>query len=222
MTDSSGRDVVRCFVKGAPGPAPRPRLTAVGAELELIPIDDDGKAKYLAENERLGAQGLRVMATARKDFDPATFDPAGDLLPAGRRPHAPGARRHRRSARARRAKAAITTAKAAGIQVRMITGDHAVTAKAIGDQLGIEGRAVTGAEFAAMSDDELIQEIDGIGVIARVTPEDKVRLVDILKRKGHIVAMTGDGVNDAPALKRPTSASRWASPEPRSPRKPRS
>src|SRR3954468_20000732 len=84
----------------------------------------------------------------------------------------------------------------------MITGDHAVTAKAIGDELGIEGRAVTGAEFAAMTDDELVEAIDDIGVIARVTPEDKVRLVDILKRKGHIVAMTGDGVNDAPALKK--------------------
>src|SRR3954454_10605119 len=100
------------------------------------------------------------------------------------------------------AKAAIATAKSAGIKVRMITGDHAVTAKAIGDQLGLEGRAVTGAEFAAMSDDQLISEIDDIGVIARVTPEDKVRLVDILKRKGDIVAMTGDGVNDAPALKK--------------------
>jgi P-type Ca2+ transporter type 2C len=84
----------------------------------------------------------------------------------------------------------------------MITGDHAVTAAAIASQLGIEGRAITGAEFAAMSDDELLGTIDGVGVIARVTPEDKVRLVDTLKRRGHIVAMTGDGVNDAPALKR--------------------
>jgi Ca2+-transporting ATPase len=141
------------------------------------------------------------MATARKDFDPATFDPDADLLPLidgltllalvgivdPPRPQA---------------KAAIAAAGQAGIQIRMITGDHAVTAKAIGDHLGIEGRAVTGAEFAAMPDDQLLDEIDGIGVIARVSPEDKVRLVDILKRKGHIVAMTGDGVNDAPALKK--------------------
>src|SRR5262249_29075066 len=90
----------------------------------------------------------------------------------------------------------------AGMQVRMITGDHAVTAAAIAKDLGIRGRAITGAEFAAMSDDELIDAIDDVGVIARVTPEHKVRLVDTLKRKGHIVAMTGDGVNDAPALKR--------------------
>ena len=84
----------------------------------------------------------------------------------------------------------------------MITGDHAVTAQAIATQLGIEGRALTGAEFAAMSDDEAIRQIDDIGVIARVAPEHKVHLVDILRAKGDIVAMTGDGVNDAPALKK--------------------
>src|SRR5207244_2625614 len=100
------------------------------------------------------------------------------------------------------AKAAIETAKSAGIQIRMITGDHAVTAEAIAGKLGIEGRAITGAEWAAMSDDEALAQIDEIGVIARVSPEDKVRLVDTLKRRGHVVAMTGDGVNDAPALKR--------------------
>jgi Ca2+-transporting ATPase len=84
----------------------------------------------------------------------------------------------------------------------MITGDHAVTAEAIARELGIEGRAITGAQFAELSDEEADSQIDGIGVIARVTPEQKVRLVDILKRKGHVVGMTGDGVNDAPALKR--------------------
>jgi Ca2+-transporting ATPase len=77
-----------------------------------------------------------------------------------------------------------------------------VTAEAIAQQLGIEGRAITGADFGAMSDDELVAQIDDIGVIARVTPEHKVRLVNTLKRKGQIVAMTGDGVNDAPALKK--------------------
>jgi Ca2+-transporting ATPase len=200
MKDDRGLDVVRCYVKGAPDQLLARASEAIGADLAAISIDDDGRQRYLAENRRLGEQGLRVMATARRDLDPKEFDPDGDLLPIVNDltllalvgivdPARP------------QAKAAIATAKAAGIQVRMITGDHAVTAKAIGDELGIGGRAVTGAEFAAMGDDELLGEIDDIGVIARVSPEDKVRLVNILKRKGHIVAMTGDGVNDAPALK---------------------
>ena len=100
------------------------------------------------------------------------------------------------------AKAAIAKCHSAGIQVRMITGDHAVTAAAIGHELGIEGKALTGAQFAAMSDDDLKKDLDNIGVIARVAPEDKIRLVRLLQEQQNIVAMTGDGVNDAPALKK--------------------
>jgi Ca2+-transporting ATPase len=201
MTDEAGRDVVRCFVKGAPDQLLARAAMVPGPDLTPVPVDDDFRERYMAENERLAEQGLRVMATGRKDLDPATFDPDADLLALldgmtlltlvgivdPPRPQA---------------KAAIEKAHTAGIQVRMITGDHAVTAGAIASQLGIEGRAITGAEFAAMSDEQAAREIDGIGVIARVTPEHKVRLVDVLKGKGHIVAMTGDGVNDAPALKR--------------------
>jgi P-type Ca2+ transporter type 2C len=201
MKDEDGDDVVRCFVKGAPDQLLARSSTVLGADLRPVAADDAFRERYLAENERLGEQGLRVLATARKDFDPRTFDPGGDLLALmdgltllalvgivdPPRPQA---------------KAAIATAHSAGIEVRMITGDHAVTAAAIARELGIQGRAITGAEFAAMSDEQLLKEIDGIGVIARVTPEDKVRLVDTLKARGHIVAMTGDGVNDAPALKR--------------------
>jgi Ca2+-transporting ATPase len=202
MKDESGRDVVRCFVKGAPDQILARGTTTLSADdLRPVSVDDDMRKRYEDENARLGEQGLRVLATARKDFDPASFDPNADLLPLVDGltllalvgivdPPRPTA------------KDAIATAYEAGMQVRMITGDHAVTAAAIAKGLGIRGRAITGAEFAAMSDDELIGAIDGIGVIARVTPEDKVRLVDTLKRKGHIVAMTGDGVNDAPALKR--------------------
>ena len=202
MKDDSGRDVVRCFVKGAPDQLlARATQTLAPEDLSPFAVDDAFKQRYEAENQRLGEQGLRVLATGRKDFDPDAFDPNADLLPLldgltvlalvgivdPPRPTA---------------KDAIATAHAAGMQVRMITGDHAVTAAAIAKNLGIDGRAITGAEFGAMSDDELLAQIDEIGVIARVTPEHKVRLVDTLKRKGHIVAMTGDGVNDAPALKR--------------------
>ena len=84
----------------------------------------------------------------------------------------------------------------------MITGDHAVTAAAIGHELGVEGKALTGAQFAAMSDDDLKKQLDDIGVIARVAPEDKIRLVRLLQEQQNVVAMTGDGVNDAPALKK--------------------
>jgi P-type Ca2+ transporter type 2C len=201
MPDDSGREVVRAFVKGAPDQLLERSSSHLDPELKVAEVDDGFRQRYLDENARLGEQGLRVLATGRKDFDAQTFDPGGDMLALmdgltvlalvgivdPPRPQA---------------KAAIAEAHSAGIEVRMITGDHAVTAEAIAQQLGIRGRAITGAEWAAMSDEEAEREIDGIGVIARVTPEDKVRLVDTLKRKGHIVAMTGDGVNDAPALKR--------------------
>ena len=119
----------------------------------------------------------------------------------GAGPDAAGPRRHRRSA-AQGGAGRDRLCKAAGIQVRMITGDHATTAAAIAAQLGIEGRALPGTAFAALSDDELGAQVGEIGVVARVAPEDKVRLVEMLKRQGNVVAMTGDGVNDAPALKR--------------------
>jgi Ca2+-transporting ATPase len=199
MTDADGRSVIRCFVKGAPDQLLARASAAVGPDGTRYPIDQV-KTPYLAENERLGAQGLRVMATARRDFDPATFDPGADLLPLIADLDLLALVGIVDPPRAE-ARDAITLAHAAGIQVRMITGDHAITAEAIARQLGIVGSAITGAEFSAMPDDEADRRIDDIGVIARVAPEDKVRLVEILRRKGHIVAMTGDGVNDAPALK---------------------
>jgi Ca2+-transporting ATPase len=200
LKDDAGKDVIRAYVKGAPDQLLARATDADDGTSKRVPVDAIRDA-FLAENERLGREGLRVMATAQRDFDPASFDVSADLLPLVSDltllamvgivdpPRT-------------EAKAAIATAHAAGIQVRMITGDHAVTAEAIARELSIRGRAITGAEFAAMSDEEVDREIDGIGVIARVAPEDKVHLVDVLKRKGHVVAMTGDGVNDAPALKR--------------------
>jgi Ca2+-transporting ATPase len=201
MKDAADRDVVRAYVKGAPDQLLNRSTSFLDAQLEPAPVSDQFSQAYMDENERLGEQGLRVLSTAYRDFDPAAFDPDGDQLALMQEltllsmvgivdPPRPAA------------KASIATAKEAGIRVRMITGDHAVTAQAIATELGIEGRALTGAEFAAMSDDDALAAIDEVGVIARVTPEDKVRLVDVLKRRGDIVAMTGDGVNDAPALKR--------------------
>ncbi len=201
MRDEAGRDVVRAFVKGAPDQLLARAASAPASDLHLVVVDDDFRARYMAENERLAEQGLRVMATGRKDFDAASFDANADLLPLldGMTVLAlVGIVDPPRI----EAKTAIATAKSAGIRVRMITGDHAVTAQAIAQKLGIEGRAITGAEFGAMSPEEAVDEIDDIGVIARVTPEHKVRLVETLKAKGRIVAMTGDGVNDAPALKK--------------------
>jgi P-type Ca2+ transporter type 2C len=200
MNDEAGREVIRCFVKGAPDQLLARAGSHLDPALAVAQVDDAFTQRYLDENERLARKGLRVMATARKDFHPAAFDAGADLLEGMQDltllalvgivdPPRPAA------------KTAIATAHAAGIQVRMITGDHAVTAEAIAHELGIEGRAITGAQFAELSDDDADREIDEIGVIARVTPEQKVRLVDILKRKGHVVGMTGDGVNDAPALK---------------------
>jgi P-type Ca2+ transporter type 2C len=201
MTDASGRQVVRAYVKGAPDQLLARATAAQGPDGQVIPISEDGRAKYLAENDRLGEQGLRVLATAQRDFDPSTFDANADLLLEMKDLHLLALVGIVDPPRAE-ARDAIARAKAAGIKVRMITGDHAITAEAIARQLGLEGRAITGAEFAAWNDEEADARIDEIGVIARVAPEDKVHLVDILRRKGNIVAMTGDGVNDAPALKR--------------------
>ncbi len=201
MTGESGREVVRCFVKGAPDQLLARAATVFDADVGPVPADEEFRRRFLDENQRLGEQGLRVLATARKDFDPAGFDPKTDLLPlvTGLEllalvgivdPPRPSAR------------AAVATAKAAGIRVRMITGDHAVTAAAIARQLGIDGEVVTGAEFAALNDEQAREHVDSVGVIARVTPEHKVRLVEVLRGQGQTVAMTGDGVNDAPALKK--------------------
>lgn len=201
IVDESGKAVIRCFVKGAPDQLLARATTALDPDTGPVALDGHLREDYLAENHRFGEEGLRVMATARRDFDPAAFDPRAELLPLLTDlellalvgivdPPRPGAR------------ASVAQAKAAGIEVRMITGDHAVTAAAIARQLGIDGQVISGAEFGAMSDDEAIKRIADIGVLARVTPEHKVRLVDILQRKGQIVAMTGDGVNDAPALKK--------------------
>jgi Ca2+-transporting ATPase len=155
----------------------------------------------LNENDRLASEGLRVMAVASKEIPRSSFDPNGDLMAQVQELQMLALVGIVDPPR-KEAKDAIALCRDAGIRIRMITGDHATTAAAIAKQLGIEGEAITGAEFAAMSDEELNRRVADIGVVARVAPEDKVRLVDTLKKQNNVVAMTGDGVNDAPALKR--------------------
>jgi Ca2+-transporting ATPase len=199
--ESSGRQVIRCFVKGAPDVLLARSSQYYDPDQGAQTLSSDASAKVLAENDRLAAEGLRVLAVARRDLDPASFDPGADLLALVQGLEFLALIGIVDPPR-KEAKDAIGLCKEAGIRVRMITGDHATTASAIAGQLGIEGRALTGAEFAALSDEQLFADVDEIGVVARVAPEDKVRLVSVLKQKGNVVAMTGDGVNDAPALTR--------------------
>jgi len=201
MKDEKGKEVIRCFVKGAPDV-----LVARGGYFwlpggEKAPVTDENRPLAIKENDRMAQAGERVMVVARRDFDPGSFDPKGkliDLVKDLTLLTMVGIVDPPRT----EARDAIAKCHSAGIQVRMITGDHAVTAAAIGHELGIEGTALTGAQFAALSDEQLTNQLDEIGVVARVAPEDKIRLVDMLQKKGNIVAMTGDGVNDAPALKK--------------------
>jgi Ca2+-transporting ATPase len=200
MPGPDGEKVIRCYVKGAPDVLIGKGTSYRSPDGTIVPVTEDNRHLALEANDRMAENGERVMVVAQKDFDPATFDPQGDLLGQVTDltllamvgivdpPRA-------------EARDAIARCKSAGIRARMITGDHATTAAAIARELGLEGRAVTGAEFAAMSDEEALKQLPEIGVIARVAPEDKVRLVRLLQRQENIVAMTGDGVNDAPALK---------------------
>ena len=200
MEDDDGRKVVRCYVKGAPDVVLDRSTTIRDVDGSLTPAAE-GHDRVLAENDRLAGEGLRVLAVASRHIEPSQFDPASTLLD-----EIQGLTLLALIAIVdpprKEARDAIALCKEAGIHVRMITGDHATTAAAIAGQLGIEGRALPGTEFAALSDDELGEQVADMGVVARVAPEDKVRLVDTLKKQGNVVAMTGDGVNDAPALKR--------------------
>lgn len=197
--DASGQQIVRCFVKGAV-PAVVERAATALAAGETVRWDAELSARADAQTERMGGEGRRVMAAATRDLDPAGFDPDGDLLAyitELRMTSLVGMVDPPRED----AGAAVAGAQAGHIRVRMVTGDDVTTGAAIARQLGIPGEAVLGADFAAMSADEQLARIDGIGVVGRVAPEHKVLLADTLKKKGEVVAMTGDGVNDAPAIK---------------------
>lgn len=189
------------LVKGAPDVV-LGRCSHAGKPLSGTPVPiAEAAAGIDAANTRMGSKGLRVLAFGVRILTPedeatTASDPmalTNDLYFAGMvgiidplRPEAKGA---------------VAIALGAGIDVRMITGDHAVTARAIGEDLGLGAGAISGAELAAMTDDELKRKLPNLHVFGRVTPEDKLRLARVMQESGMVVAMTGDAVNDAAALK---------------------
>jgi Ca2+-transporting ATPase len=197
--DPSGRVIE--LVKGGPDVV-LARCTLSGGPLSgsQLPIEQV-RAGIEAANTRMGEKGLRVLAFAARlvedtEAQATTDDPVSltyDLAFVGMVGIIDPLRAE--------AKAAVATALHAGIDVRMITGDHAVTARAIGETLGLGSGAISGSELQAMSDEELQRRLPELHVFGRVSPEDKLRLARVMQRQGLIVAMTGDAVNDAAALK---------------------
>ncbi|MBS4097623.1 MAG: cation-transporting P-type ATPase [Sulfuricella sp.] len=165
-------------------------------------LDGDGNSVSLeraaieARMLDMARRGLRVLAFAKGTPHGGTAALADDWVFAGLQGMLDPPRAE--------AISAVRTCRAAGIEVKMITGDHVATATAIAQRLGIGGEhavAISGAQIAALSDDELAKAVRNVAVFARVEPEQKLRLVKALQAEGEVVAMTGDGVNDAPALK---------------------
>ena len=165
---------------------------------DVRPMTEQDRKDILAQNNHFSENGLRVLAFAYKESDEElTTDSEKDLTFIGLVSEMDPPREE--------SVAAVARAKEAGIRTVMITGDHKVTAVAIAKKIGIftDGDlALTGLELDALSDEELDQQIERVAVYARVSPENKIRIVNAWQRKNHIVSMTGDGVNDAPALKK--------------------
>jgi Ca2+-transporting ATPase len=179
------------------------RCATVLGPLGPVALDGARRRAIDADIEALATEGLRVLAVAERRLPPHLLDGVaseGDLVDLADNltfvglvglldPPRPEARD------------AIALCRRAGIAVKMITGDHAATATAIAARLGLGGATITGAELDRLGDEELAALVEETAVFARVVPEHKVRLVEALRANGHVVAMTGDGVNDAPALK---------------------
>jgi Ca2+-transporting ATPase len=171
----------------------------------IVSLTDDARHRFLAGNERMANDGIRVLGIAIRRFDaaPSPDAVAGDIETEFVFCGLIGMMDPPREA----VRSAVAKSHAAGIRTIMITGDHPLTAAAIARNLhlspeGEEARVLTGVELAALADPDLEKEVEHITVYARVSPEDKLRIVVALQKRGHIVAMTGDGVNDSPALRR--------------------
>jgi Ca2+-transporting ATPase len=188
------------FAKGAPDVL----LDQCGYILwedKVIPFTPTLRQKVMAANEGMAKSALRVLGLAYREVKPSerceTFEQAeSNLVFVGLSGMIDPPRKEVRDA--------ITKCRKAGIKTVMITGDHQTTAEAIAKQLGMlpgNGLVVNGSQLAAMGDEQLDDRIDDIYVYARVSPEHKLRIVKALQKRGHVVAMTGDGVNDAPAIK---------------------
>ncbi len=194
------------FVKGAPDVV-LGRCAWLHAPGGPVPLGEDLRARITAVNSDLGAAGLRVMAVAYGSYpraampldaaaeaEPEELDPfVADLVLVALVGIVDPPRQE--------ARVAVADSRQAGIRVHMITGDHVGTASAIARDLGIPGEAVSGVDLDRMEDAELARRASGLGVLARVSPDHKIRMVRALSADGSVVAMTGDGVNDAPALK---------------------
>ncbi|HUE86110.1 MAG TPA: cation-translocating P-type ATPase [Vicinamibacterales bacterium] len=159
-----------------------------------VPLDDRDIERVKDIERQWAAQGLRVLALARKrEASMADAERGMTFLALAGMMDPPR----------EEARMAVETCESAGITPVIITGDHPLTARSVAAELGMRtGRVVTGAELEAMSDHDLARSVSDIVVYARVSPSDKLRIVDAWQRRGSVVAMTGDGVNDAPALKK--------------------
>jgi Ca2+-transporting ATPase len=186
-------------VKGAPDVVLSRCATALWNG-RLVPIEDV-RDDLLAANQQLSERGLRVLAFASRDLDePAMASALADPMSAVRdliMVALVGIMDPLRT----EATDAVHAALGAGIEVRMITGDHTITARAIADELGLGPGVITGTELQALTDDEVLVRLPQLHVFGRVAPEDKLRLARLMQQSGEVVAMTGDAVNDAAALK---------------------
>jgi len=196
-TEGEGDEGHRIYVKGAPEVTVARCDRILGAE-GPTPLEDPGP--ILEAAEAMASAGLRVLATAYRPVDARQIAPGSverGLVFAGLQAMEDPVRPE--------AVQSVRTVQRAGIRVIMLTGDHLVTARAIGKQLGIGGEAVEaveGEELQSLSDDEVDDLLDrGVEIYARVSPEHKLRMVQHLRERDEVVAVTGDGVNDAPALR---------------------